>query len=44
LCLWRNLKGKVYEKKPHTTETLQNEMTYVIASVTEAELQKASED
>jgi hypothetical protein len=37
--LWGNLNGKVYKNNPHTTEALQNEITYVIASVTEDKFQ-----
>jgi hypothetical protein len=44
LCfyLWGNLKGKVYNNNPCSTEALQNEIACVIASITVDQLQKVS--
>jgi hypothetical protein len=32
ICLWENLKGKVYRNTPLTAEALQNEIRNVVAS------------
>jgi hypothetical protein len=35
-----NLKGRMYKNNPHTVEALENEITHVVASVTNVEHQE----
>jgi hypothetical protein len=39
-----NLKGKVYKNNSCSAEALQNAIPHILASITEAELQKVSQD
>ena len=40
--LWGYLKGKVYRNNPHTLEELKAQITRAVQCITEAELQKVS--
>jgi hypothetical protein len=39
-----NLKGKLYDNNPHTTEVLQNKITHIISSVPAKKTQGESDE